>query len=145
MLMIMFGSNQSNSREDNWRRRLDQFVKENQQELAALSWGLWLENGDSQGSIGLNLHPKPQFVYCPKAAIETFNSNVEDQLREILGIVDNHQAEKEVLIIGIGNDQIKLIHFEPQPAPPVCFEQVAANVDTLLAQLEQRLHEQINC
>ena len=135
----MFSSTQPNSGEKNWRRQLDQFVKANQQELAALSWGLWLENGDSAGTLGIDLEPTPHFVYCPKEAIETLNSNVENQLQEVLGVVNAHKPEQEVLIIGIGSDQIKLIHFEPEPAPPACFEQVAADVNTLLERLEQRL------
>lgn len=140
---MMFSSTQPESADNKWRRQLDQFVKVNQQELAALAWGLWLENGDSKGTIGINLEPTPRFVYCPKDAIETLNNNVENKLQEILGIVDAHNPEKEVLMIGIGSDQIKLIQFEPEPPPPVCFEQVAANVDALLERLEQRLTEQI--
>lgn len=141
----MFGlsSTQPNEGETNWRRQLDRFVKANQQELAALSWGLWLKNGDTQGSLGINLQPTPHFVYCPKEAIEALNRQVENQFQEILGIVDGHQPEKEVLIIGIGNDQIKLIQFAPEPPPPACFEQVASDVDTLLERLEQRLSEQL--
>lgn len=138
---MFFGSPQPNSTENNWRRQLDQFAKTYQQDLAALSWGLWLENGDSQGTLGIDLQPKPHFVYCPKSAIEALNDSVENKLQEILGIVDNHKPEQEVLIIGIGNEQIKLIHYEPEPAPPVCFEQSAVDVDTLIEQLEQRLNQ----
>lgn len=142
---MMFSSTQPESADNKWRRQLDQFVKTNQQELAALAWGLWLENGDTKGTIGINLEPTPHFVYCPKEAIETLNNNVENKLQEILGIVDAHNPEKEVLMIGIGSDQIKLIQFEPEPPPPVCFEQVAEDVDTLLERLEQRLSYLLNC
>lgn len=141
--MIQFGRTSSDSGEQNWRRQLDEFVKVNQQELSALAWGLWLENGDSQGTIGIDLEPKPHFVYCPKDAIERLNSTLENKLQEILGLVDAHDPQKEVLMLGIGNDQLKLIQFEPQPAPPNCFEQVAKDVDTLLEQLEQRLSDQL--
>ncbi len=141
---MMFSSTQPESADNKWRRQLDQFVKTNQQELAALAWGLWLENGDTKGTIGINLEPTPHFVYCPKEAIETLNNNVENKLQEILGIVDAHNSEKEVLMIGIGSDQIKLIQFEPEPPPPVCFEQVAEDVDALLERLEQRLTEQLH-
>jgi hypothetical protein len=48
-------------------------------------------------------------------------------------------------MIGIGSDQIKLIYFEPEPAPPACFERVAQDVDTLVQQLEQRMKDQIQC
>ena len=141
----MFGSTQPHQKENPWRRQLDEFVKANQQELAALAWGLWLENGDSKGTLGINLEPQPQFVYCPTEAIDTLNQKLENKLQEILGVVYAHKPEKEVLIIGIGSEQIKLIQFEPEPSPPTCFEQVAADVDTLLERLEQRLSEQIKC
>ncbi len=140
---MMFGTTQPDSPENKWRRQLDQFVKAHQLELAALSWGLWLENGDSKGSIGIDLQPKPHFVYCPKEAIENLNGRVDNRLQEILGLVEHHKPEVEVLMIGIAKDQIKLIHYEPQPAPPTCFEQVGKDVDGLLDILEQRLSERI--
>lgn len=138
----MFGSPQPPQKENPWRRKLDRFVKENRQELAALAWGLWLENGNSKGTLGINLEPTPHFVYCPKDAIEKLNDNVENKLREVLGVVDAHQPEKEVLFIGIGKEQIQLIQYESDPPPPVCFEQVALDVDTLLEQLQQRLSQE---
>ncbi|MBD0345086.1 MAG: hypothetical protein ICV63_09750 [Coleofasciculus sp. Co-bin14] len=141
--MIMFGRPQPEREEDWWKHQLDRFVSDNKQELAALSWGLFLERGESEDTLGIDLQPTPHFVYCPKQAIAELNRRVENNLQEILGIVDAHQPEKEVLIIGIGNDQIKLIQYEPEPAPPACFEQVAVDVDTLLNQLEQRLSEHI--
>ena len=128
--MTLFGSTQPSRGEGNWRRQLDQFVKANQQELAALSWGLILERGESDDTLGIDLEPP-------------LNSKVENQLQEILGVVDAHDPKQEVLIIGIGSDQIKLIQFEPEPLPPTCFEQVAADVDTLLQRLEQRLTQQL--
>lgn len=137
--MIMFGRPQPEKAEDKWKHQLDRFAKDNQQELAALAWGLSLERGESTDTVGIDLQPTPHFVYCPREAIEELNRNVENHLQEILGIVDAHNPEKEVLIIGIGNDQIKLIQFEPEPAPPACFEQVGKDVDTLLEQLEHRL------
>lgn len=137
--MIMFGRPQPEKAEDKWKHQLDRFAKDNQQELAALAWGLSLERGESTDTVGIDLQPTPHFVYCPREAIEELNRNVENHLQEILGIVDAHNPEKEVLIIGIGNDQIKLIQFEPEPPPPTCFEQVGKDVDTLLEQLEHRL------
>nr|WP_322744121.1 MULTISPECIES: hypothetical protein [unclassified Coleofasciculus] len=136
----MFGRSQPERAEDKWKRQLDRFVKDNQQELAALSWGLFLEKGESDETLGIDLQPTPHFVYCPRDAIEKLNQSVENYLQEILGVVDAHQPDKEVLMIGIGSDQIKLIQFEPEPSPPVCFEQVGKDVDTLLQQLEQHLH-----
>jgi hypothetical protein len=140
---MMFGSTQPETGDNKWRRQLDKFVKANQPELAALFWGLWLENGDSQGTIGIDLQPTPHFVYCPKEAIEKLNTQVENRLQEILGIVENHKPEAEVVMIGIGNGEIKLIQFAPEPAPPDCFKQVAKDVDGLLKLLEQRMSEQL--
>jgi hypothetical protein len=142
--MIQFGSTSPDSEEKNWRHQLNQFVKANQQELAALAWGLWLENGDTKGTLGLDIKPKPHFVYCPKQAIEALNNQVENKLQEILGVVDAHKPEVEVLIIGIGEGQLKIIQFEPDPPPPICFEQVGADVDTLLERIEQGMAEQID-
>ncbi|HEY9634658.1 MAG TPA: hypothetical protein V6D14_14690 [Coleofasciculaceae cyanobacterium] len=141
--MTLFGSTQPERAEDQWKRQLDRFVKNNKQELAALSWGLFLERGESEETLGIDLEPTPHFVYCPRKAIEELNQNVENHLQEIVGIVEAHKPEQEVLIIGIGNDQIKLIQFEPELPPPACFEQVADNVDTLLNRLEQRLSEHL--
>jgi len=141
--MIMFGRPQPDKPEDKWKHQLDRFAKEYQQELAALSWGLFLERGESEDTLGIDLLPTPHFVYCPKTAIEDLNRRVQNHIQEILGIVDAHNPEKEVLIVGIGNDQLKLIQFEPEPAPPTCFEQLAEDVDTLLNRLEQCLSQQI--
>ena len=141
--MIMFGRPQPERPEDKWKHQLDRFAKEYQQELAALSWGLFLERGESEDTLGIDLLPTPHFVYCPKTAIEDLNRRVQNHIQEILGIVDAHNPEKEVLIVGIGNDQLKLIQFEPEPAPPTCFEQLAEDVDTLLNRLEQCLSQQI--
>ena len=139
--MIMFGRPQADKPEDKWKRQLDRFAQEHQQELAALSWGLFQERGESDDTLGIDLQLTPHFVYCPKSAIEELNRKLENHIQEILGIIDAHQAEKEVLIIGIGNDQIKLIQFEPDPPPPACFEQVGKDIDTLLEHLEQHLKE----
>ena len=138
----MFGKPQPERAEDQWKHQLTRFVNDNKKELAALAWGLHLERGD-QESIGIDLQPTPHFVYCPKNSIEELNRKANNQLQEILGIVDAHQPEKEVLMIGIGNDQIKLIQFEPEPTPAVCFEQVSKDVDTLLGELEQLLKERL--
>ncbi|UKO98982.1 beta-carboxysome assembly chaperone CcmS [Nostoc sp. UHCC 0870] len=140
---MMFGSNQPESGDSKWRGQLDRFVKENQQDLAALFWALWLENGDSQGTIGIDLQPTPHFVYCPKDAVEKLNNNVENRLQELLGIIEHNQPEVEVVMIGIGKGEIKLIQFAPEPAPPVCFERVGKDVDGLLDLLEQRMSEAI--
>lgn len=139
--MMMFGNPQPIGEEQKWRKQLDLFVQAHQHELAALSWGLFLERGASDDTLGIDLEPSPRFVFCPKAAIERLNSSVDHQIQEILGFVDAHQPEKEVLIVGIGKGQIKLIQFEPNPSPAVCFEQVGGDVDSLLVRLEESLGE----
>lgn len=143
--MLLFGSPQQEQDENNWRRKLDNFVKANQQEIAALAWGLLLERGAaSDKTLGIDIKPTPHFVYCSRAAIETLNQNVKDKIQEILGLLDAHNPEKEVLIISIGEGQIKMIQFEPEPSPATCFEQVALDVDTLLEQIEKQMNEHMN-
>ncbi|HEY9808349.1 MAG TPA: hypothetical protein V6D13_03325 [Halomicronema sp.] len=140
----MFGNPiQPNVTEEKWRRQLGEFVRSNQKEIAALAWGLHLENGQTTETLGIDLKPQPHFVYCPRTAIEQLNINANNHFREVLGIVENHNPEKEVLIIGIGAGQIKLIQYQPQPTPPECFEQLGVDVDTLVSRLEQQMSEQI--
>ena len=141
--MFSFGSPQPVGEDGQWRQQLDWFVKENQQELAALSWGLFLEKGASDDTLGIDIQPTPRFIFCPKSAIEKLNDRVNSQIQEILGFIDAHNPEKQVLILGIGNGQIKLIQFEIEPPPPVCFEHLASDVDTLLGSLEQRLSQYV--
>lgn len=128
--------------ENKWRFQLDQFVQQNQHPLAALFWGLKQEWGESNDVLGIDLHPHPHFVACTREAIEELNRNVNGQLREILGILDGYSPEKEVVIIGIGEGQVKLIHFESEPSPPDCFQE-SEDIDTLITNLEQRLSEMI--
>jgi hypothetical protein len=139
----MFSGIQPETGDNQWRRLLDKFVKANQPELAALFWGLWLENGDTQGTIGIDLQPQPHFVYCPKEAVKNLNERVGNRLQELLGIIENNKPETEVLMIGIGKGEIKLIQFAPEPSPQVCFEQVGKDVDSLLESLEERIIEEI--
>lgn len=141
--MFSFGSPQPVGEDAQWRQQLDWFVREHQQELAALSWGLFLEKGESDGTLGIDLQPTPHFVFCPKSTIEKLNERLNNQIQEILGFIDAHDPEQQVLILGIGNGQIKLIQFEIEPPPPVCFEDIASNIDDLLGRLEQRLSEYV--
>ena len=141
--MIKLETNQPDLDEKSWQRQLDGFVEMNQKELAALAWGLHLQWGEQADTLGIDLKPTPHFVACPKSAIEQLNKNVKNRLQEILGIVDGYQPEKEVLMIGIGSDHVKLIYFESEPSPPDCFEQVGKDVDTLLKQLEEAMTSQI--
>ncbi|MFM7406390.1 MAG: hypothetical protein ACKO3K_06935 [Cuspidothrix sp.] len=139
----MFSIPQPETQENKWRGQLDRFVKDNQPELAAVFWGLWLENGNSQGTIGINLLPQPHFVYCPKTEIERLNERVENRLQELLGIIDNNKPETEVVMIGIGKGEIKLIQFAPKSSPETCFHELGKNIDELMDLLEQRLVAQI--
>ncbi|MEA5580729.1 hypothetical protein VB620_05160 [Nodularia harveyana UHCC-0300] len=138
---MMFGSSPQVSQNSKWRTQLDRFVKENQRDLAALFWGLWLENEKSQGTVGIDLQPSPHFIYCPQEAIEVLNEKVDNRLQEILGIVDHHKPEEEVVMIGIGKGELKLIQFAPEPLPPVCFEEVGKDVNELLDLLEERMNK----
>lgn len=136
----MFASNPSPAPDSKWRYQLDRFVKDHQRTLAALAWGLWLENQRTQGTIGIDLKPKcPHFVYCPDEAIQKLNDNVENRLQEILGLVEHHNPEIEVLMIAIGNEQIKLIYFQPDVPPPQCFAEMGKDIDTLLTEIESQL------
>ncbi|HLO50803.1 MAG TPA: hypothetical protein VK211_20475 [Kamptonema sp.] len=140
--MLLFGVHPQDQDENNWRRKLDKFIKANQQEIAALAWGLLLERGkESDQTLGIDIEPTPHFVYCSREAIETLNRNVKDHIQEILGVLDAHDPEKEVAIISIGQGQVKMIQFEPEPPPATCFEQVATDVDTLLERLEKKMNE----
>lgn len=105
---------------------------------------MWLENGNSQGTIGIDFQPTPRFVYCPQSEIEKLNDRVENRLQEILGIIDNNKPETEVVMIGIGKGEIKLIQFAPKSSPEACFHEIGKDVDGLLDLLEQRLIEQIS-
>lgn len=128
--------------ENEWRFQLDQFVKEHQKQLAALSWGLRQE-WENTDTLGIDLCPTPHFVACSRQAIEELNRKVNDQLREALGVLDGYKPEEEVVIIGIGNGQIKLVNFQSDPPPPKCLQEVEEDIDTLIAQLEKRLVEQV--
>ncbi|MCU0537658.1 MAG: hypothetical protein MUD14_27545 [Hydrococcus sp. Prado102] len=139
--MINLGNRPPNDEANQWRYLLDEFVEENQQALAALAWGLLQEWGDNKDSLGIDLKPKPHFVCCSRTSLEQLNRKVNRKIQEILGILDGYDPETEVAIVGIGEGQLKLIHFEPDPPPPVCFEQIEADLDVLIGQLEERMAE----
>jgi AAA+ ATPase superfamily predicted ATPase len=144
-LVIMFNTDRNipNTPENKWRIKLDRFVQANQQELAALAWGLQQEWGDLDNTLGLDLKPKPHFVVCSRESLETLNKNVNGQIQEILGILDGYKRDEEVAIIAIGEGQIKLIHFQPKLTPASCFEEVQKDVDRLIELLESRLEEHL--
>lgn len=138
---MTFNNNLPQKNQNNWQHQLDKFVKANQKELAALAWGLKLEKGETDETIGIDFKGKPKFVYCAKAAIEKFNYNVDGKIQEILGLIDGYKPKLEVLMIAIGDGQIKLIYFQPEISPPNCFEQLGQNVDSLLEILEAEMSE----
>jgi len=137
--MIGFDSPQPNTEQAQWKYRLDRFADDNRVELAALVWGMFGREGDKSRILGIDLKPTPHFVSCPLEAIETLNRDVDNQLQEILGLVDGHDPDREVLILGIGDGQIVLLDFEPDPPPPTCFERVSEDLETLFDKLELRL------
>ncbi|MEG5040972.1 MULTISPECIES: beta-carboxysome assembly chaperone CcmS [unclassified Microcoleus] len=140
--MFLFDSPESKPNENSWSRKLDKFVKANQNELAALAWGLFLERGEeSEEILAIDIAETARFVYCKKEAVEELNRQVRSHIQEVVGVLNAHKPEKEVAILAIGEGQIKLILFEPKPEPPVCFEEAATDVDTLLAKLEQQMAE----
>jgi hypothetical protein len=129
-----------------WKRQLDRFSQTYRVELAALAWGFWQQQQDSDSDaeaiLGIDLKPEPHFVSCGRSALEALNQQVNHQLQEILGIIDGAKPEQEVTLIGIGEGQIMLIHFESEPAPPQCFEQVGKDLNTLFDDLEQQLRDE---
>lgn len=139
--MLSFGNSQPNRVVSKWQRQLDQFVRANYQELAALVWGMSQQPEAEDKTIGIDCQPAPRFVYCPREAIEKLNINVNEHLQEILGVIDGHDPSEEVLIIGIGDGEIKLINFKPEPSPQKCFEITGEKVGILLDKLEQSLGE----
>ncbi|MBP0021188.1 MAG: hypothetical protein J7647_27000 [Cyanobacteria bacterium SBLK] len=130
---------QPNGENEAWKYRLDRFSDEYGCQLAALSWGLHLENPDREETLGLDLHPAPHFVFCSREAIETLNRNTGNRLQETIGLIDACQPEKEVLMIAIGAGQIKLLYFEPEIPPPICFEQSGQTIEEIARELEERL------
>lgn len=141
--MNKLNTNLPNKDKNNWQHQLNKFVRNNQKELAALAWGLHLEKGETDETVGIDLKETPKFVYCSKAAIETFNRNVDGKIQEILGLIDGYKPELEVLMIAIGDGQIKLVYFQPEISPPDCFEQLGQDVDNLLEILETGMSESI--
>lgn len=140
--MMQFGQSTPSPTDNRWRYQLDKFVQENQQELAALAWGLWQEWGaDTQDVLGIDLKPQPHFVCCPRTAIEELNQSVDRKIQEILGIIDGYNPEEEVVLIGLG-EGIKLICFQPKLPPSKCFEKLAQDIDNLIKSLEAKMNNE---
>ncbi|MGF1492148.1 MAG: hypothetical protein ACFBSC_06800 [Microcoleaceae cyanobacterium] len=126
-----------------WQNQLDQFVESNKTLLAALSWGLYQERIDSDMIVGIDLKSTPRLVTCSQTALEKLNQGVNNKLQEILGLIENFDPTQEVLMICIADTSVKLVYFEPDPAPSACFEQMGQTIDALLEQLENQIIQQI--
>lgn len=139
----MFNLNQNlpNTKDNQWRIELDQFVQKYEKELSALAWGLTQEWQNKTEILGIDLKPKPHFVACSRTAIEQLNQNVNGNLQEILGIIDNYDPQIEIVIIAIGEGQVKLINFMPKIPPQNCFKELNLNLDQLITKLEHLMLE----
>ena len=140
---MQFGSSKNNQTQEKWRWQIDNFVDENETQLAALTWGLQQEwNDNNQTILGIDLKPQPHFVACTKEQLEKLNRNTKGRLQEIIGLIDGYQPETEILIITIGEGQVKLIHLQPPVSPPDCLkaeENNENNIDRLIEILETKL------
>ncbi len=136
---MQFGSSRQNIPEEKWRWQLDNFVDDYEQKLAALAWGLQQEWGKLDNILGIDLKPQPHFVACNRESLEKLNKSTRGHLQEILGLIDGYQREQEVLILAIGEGQVKLLHFQPQKNPPECFIAENQDIDGLITFLESAL------
>jgi len=136
---MQFGSSENNVPEEKWRWQLDNFVDKHEQKLAALAWGLQKEWGELDSLLGIDLKPKPHFVACSKDSLEKLNKSTKGRIQEILGLMDGYQREQEVLILAIGEGQVKLLHFQPETNPHKCFIEENQDIDALITFLESAM------
>ena len=141
--MFDLSNNRPEIAEQKWRSQLDLFVSDREEQLAALAWGLKQEWGDSDDVLGIDLQPTPHFVACSQDSLEKLNKNTRGIVQEILGIVDNYDPKLEVVIVGIGSGQVKLINFQPQVSPSDCFAAANEDIDGLISDLETALADYI--
>ena len=137
--MFDLGNNRPEIAQQKWRSQLDSFVIDYESQLAALAWKLRQEWEESNDVLGIDLKPQPHFVACSYENLEALNKNTRGQLQEILGIVDGYDPEIEVVVVAIGEGQVKLINFQPQSVPSKCFAKTDGDVDKLIATLEDNL------
>ncbi|MFM2312270.1 MAG: hypothetical protein RLZZ04_1546 [Cyanobacteriota bacterium] len=142
--MFDFGDHRPEIAEQKWRSQLDLFVTDYEQQLAALAWGLKQEWGESDDILGIDLQPTPHFVACSQDSLEKLNQNTKGIVQEILGIVDHYDPELEVVIVGIGQGQIKLINFQPKKSPVECWAAGDQDLDGLISTLETALSEYVS-
>ena len=139
---MQFGSSKNEQTQEKWRWKIDNFVDANESQLTALTWGLQQEWNDNNDTIlGIDLKPQPHFIACAREQIEKLNQNTKGRLQEILGLIDGYKPDIEVLILVIGEGQVKLINFQPQPSPAECQELVEHDVDQLIKILETKLKD----
>jgi hypothetical protein len=139
---MQFGSSKNSQAQEKWRWQIDNFVDDNETQLAALTWGLQQEwNDENKTILGIDLKPKPHFVACTKEQIEKLNRSTKGHLQEILGLIDGYQPNIEVLNLVIGEGQVKLIHFQPQTPPADCINLEQKNVEQLIEILETKLQK----
>ena len=141
--MFDLGDNRPEIAAQKWRSQLDFLVDDFQQQLAALAWGLKQEWEESNDVLGIDLQPTPHFVACSQEELLKLNRNTRGRLQEILGIVDGYDPDVEVVIIGIGDGQIKLINFQPEISPADCFAATDGDLDRLISSLEAALADYI--
>ena len=141
--MFDLGNNRPEIAEQKWRSQLDLFVNDYEQQLAALAWGLKQEWGESDDVLGIDLQPTPHFVACSQESLEKLNRNTRGIVQEILGIVAGYDPEIEVVIVGIGAGQLKLINFQPKTTPAECYAATDRNIDRLIATLEAAMAEYV--
>ncbi len=142
--MFDLGDNRPEIAEQKWRSQLDFFVTDYQEQLAALAWGLKQEWGESNDVLGIDLKPTPHFIACSQDDLEKLNRNTKGRIQEILGIVDGYDPALEVVIIVIGEGQVKLINFQPETTPGDCFAATDGDIDRLISILETALKKYIN-
>ena len=141
--MFDLGDNRPEIAEQKWRSQLDLFVSDYEVELAALAWGLKQEWDEDEDVLGIDLQPTPHFVACSQDSLKKLNKNTRGRLQEILGIVDGYDSDLEIVIIGIGEGQIKLIVFQPETSPADCFASTDGDIDRLISTLEAALAEYV--
>ncbi|ACB51321.1 unknown [Crocosphaera subtropica ATCC 51142] len=136
---MQFGESIPDNLENQWRYQLNRFVTENKKTLAALAWGLKNEWEEKKDVLGIDLQPEPHFIRCSRQSLEELNRNVEGKIQEILGIFDNYNEQEEVALIVINKGQIKLIYYQSDPFPPVCFDEKQSSLDSLIEELENTM------
>lgn len=141
--MFDLDNNRPEIAEQKWRSQLDFFVTDYETELAALAWGLKQEWGENEDVLGIDIQPTPHFVACSQDSLKKLNRNTRGRLQEILGIVDGYDPTVEVVIIGIGEGQIKLINFQPEKTPSECLAAIEVDLDRLIETLETALNKYI--